>query len=238
MPTTIESVTISTVLEKRLKLENAQWAGALSIGTSWNTIRIGARVCLADSGAAMTGPIWALGVLSDPAVGMTNGPLTNATSHFVGQKSVAGAAWTRSTAPARYGYTSNNRGKRVGATDTHIASATSSWFSAVTTTRLIMMVEIIKGSPNFSLQQLVMGQTNALYADASYTHLLTAMQQGTLTAAATYLNGVQSGVYGASTVGAVAVDEGVNGSLNAVCAAWSFVIPACYISEVLFVKLA
>ena len=236
------SIEDSIVNDKRLILQTGQAARVLSIGTSWSTIRIGARLAFDDLGVTVRGnPRFYMGVLSSPSAGLANGPLTDTTSHFVGNID-QGTSWVRATSPTRYTVASSTsaKGKKVGATVTGIATAGGQrLYSGDTTIRVIQIGEIVKGSPNFTIR-LAQNTSTSTPADTTITQLETAMEAASMVAAVAYLDGEGIGDYVnvSSSDTAIAVDEGTDGSLDAICVAWSIDSPACYVSEVLFNKIA
>jgi hypothetical protein len=134
----------------------------------------------------------------------------------------------------------NVKGKKIGNTITGIATAGGQrLISGDTSIRAVQIVEIVKGSPNFTLS-VIMNNSSSTPADTSSTHLKTALESESMAAAVTYLNTLGVGAYVrvASANSALAVSEATDGYLDAVCVAWDRDFPACYVSEVLFAKVA
>jgi hypothetical protein len=243
MSTSIDSITVSSVLDKRLVLANSQAARVLTIGNTWSRIRLGIRIAIDDLGTSILGnPKLYLGMLSNPSVGLTNGPLTDLTSHFVGTYT-PGDTWTRQTGPPIHyngiDYT-NFAVKKVNAAFTVASNgtATMGMVAVPNTTRNIIIVEITKGSPNFTIKPCY--PNNSATADMSDPNwLIAAMEIGTFSSISTYLNTkTGTGSYSSVLSAAVAVDEGVNGPLNAVCVAWDRQTPAVHISDFYWAKMA
>lgn len=231
--------------DERLVLRTNQAARVLSIGTNWTTLRVGARITFDDFGFTVQGnPRFFMGVMSNPASGasgLTNGPLNYVTSHFVGNVDTT-QDWSRTAGPVKYTAASNlpAKGKKVGSAITGIATAAGQrMISGTTTLRTVQIVEIVKGSPNFTIR-LLMNNSTSTPADTTITHLKTAMVQASMAAAVTYLDGQGIGDYTlvSSPDNTLAVNEATDGFLNAVCIGWDRDFPACYVSELLFAKLA
>lgn len=240
---TISRYTINSVEDRHIVLSNSTIARKLEIGTNWNTLRILVRLSFDDFGANLTGtPRFWLGVLSNPSANVANGPLGSTTSHFVG--GVTGhTTWTRSTTPTRY-YMANaaafTMGKKVGGTTT-LTNGTLffHFYAQPSSIRTLFGVEIIKGSPNYTIHFLdhwYDGST--LVADVPLYVMQKCMTASTLNnAISTYLPAATYGTYGSLSV-TTAVDEGTDGPLNAICCAWDQVTPVCRISDLLWAKIA
>lgn len=154
----IRQRTISSVVDNRIVLSNSQFARAIPFGTTWNKIRIGVKWDITSSGGNLTGtPRFAIGVCSGNA--NLFGDAT--TTHFVGIRSNE-ATWTL-TNSNRYLVNGSTIQpiKKVGTTVT----AGTAFFSGVqwgigagaasaAADRTQCIVEITKGSPNFTIQML------------------------------------------------------------------------------------
>jgi len=237
MSTSILSRTISSILDKKLLLANSQWAATLSIGTSWTRIRIGWRWAAQDSGGNLGTTRSFAGVMASPASGLTNGPLGTSTSHFVGHIRVNTSV--RSTSPIIKWQITSLIGKRVGSTDTTTTpSTTATQLSGVPdSVRTVHIVEIQKGSPNFTIRQIIANGTNAL-VDVSLAGLKSVLDFDPFTSLDAQLDAVigGSGTRYLDSSATVAVDEGTDGALNAVVVAWPY-NNAMEFSEALFVKM-
>lgn len=248
MSTIIESVTISSLLEKRLVLSNSQWAAKLdSRFDGWTKLRIGMRFAFSDSGVAVPADArFFFGLLSNPSSGMANGPLGNSTSHYLGYRSSRTATWPRFTTPIVYyssgtGSPQNDLVKRVGSTDT-VTPITNFGMRQVSAAedsiRLAFVLEITKGSPNFTVNSIPVISTPGLAtADLALTEFKEAMNAPTMTGCETILEGY-TGLSLSQISAAIAVNEGTNGNLNAVCLGWNLINPLPNISEVLAAKMA
>ena len=229
MSVEIESVTIGAETERRLVLTNAQWAATMNLGTDWNTLRVGARMALDDTGGNITGtPRLYLGLTSSPTSGLTNGPLSGAsTKHFIGLIT-QGTQFTRSGSPLSYNVSSDLCGTKVGNTITGGGAAGLKLSAVPDTARIGTIVQIEKGSPNFTVRVSFFGGT---VADHTLVTMLSAMDVEDFTAAA--------GVLGQSAVsGTLAVDEATNGFFNALCVAWNRSASTLHVSEMFFSKFA
>lgn len=241
MSTAIDTITVGGTPDRRLVLSNSQVARVLSIGTSWNVLRIGLRLAFDDLGVTpQSVPRLFVGVLANPSAGLANGPLNAATSHFVGLIT-AYVAWTRVAGPpVAYTYgTFGGYGKKVGATITAVGGTSNTmYFSGTPATRRPgLIVQITKGSPNFTVE-LVMNSSTLVHDVPLAGNLVTAIEAGTLAQADTALEAASGGAYNSALSGAVAVNEAVDGFLNAVCVAWNTVDPVCRISEILWRKIS
>lgn len=242
MSTAIDTVTVGGVEDRRLQLANAQAARVIDIGTSWSKIRLGIRFAWDDTGANLGGtPRLCLGMLSNPNFPLTNGPLGATTGHFVGMATKFGD-WARSAGPpVRYTGTSPAFAavKKIGATFTSADMTTSITISgSPTTRRLLLILDITKGAPNFTFGAIwPFGAT--IFDAVSNTHLIDAMNIATFAAMKTYFDGLYAvNSYLASGTPVLAVDEATNGSLNAVCVAWDRATPTTHISDFIWKKMA
>lgn len=244
MSTSIDTVTIVTE-DRRLVLQNSQVARVINIGTSWSTLRIGVRWSMDDTGFSIGGtPRLYMGMMSGPTAGMANGPLTDLTSHFVGFVSTTGIM-TRTAGPY-YSVTdtssssSNIYAKKVGSTLT-LGSGTGIAISGVqaapSSKRSAFIVEIVKGAPNFTIN--ICRPNAAPVNDIATSNVLKQAMEATLmTDAATILATATGGTYGGTPTGTVAVSEGTNGYLDAICVAWDRSSPALHISDIMWAKKA
>lgn len=242
MSVSINTITIGGIEDRRLNLSNSQAARVITIGTSWTRLRVGIRFAFDDYGAnILTTPRLYLGAISSPSVGMANGPLTNATSHFVGLIT-ATATWARN-APSPVWYnlaTGSMYAKKINSTISTVAGTNVSVgvSGQPNLRRNIILVDILKGSPNFTIT-ICMPSGVAITGDVTQSaHLAEAMSKSALTDAATYIASIETGSYVGNATGALAVDEGANGFLNAVCVAWDRSSPSLNISDLMWAKMA
>lgn len=235
MSVEIETVTISAVDDKRLVLGNASAAFLHSQGNNFVRRRIGFRMAVDDTGANLTGtPRFYYGLMSSPSAGVANGPLGATTNHFLGVRS-NGSTWTRATSPTRYSFGTGNHQllKRINTTDTSIATSTAGALvpAEPTTRRSIWILDVLKGSPNWTISAVA--GNNTTHPDTSLEILQTAMNILTMTSVSAYLTAITGAAYGAAGSGTHAVDEATDGALNAIVLAWDRISPLMYVSEIM-----
>lgn len=248
MSLAIETITVGGIEDRRLEMSNVQAARYINIGTDWQTLRLGIRIAVVDTGASLLGPPRLYyGALSNPAAGMTNGPLTATCSHFVGFATGSFAShWARTAGPPPYYNISNGSAgiqtpavKKVGNTITPVvATAINSYIPTTgSLSRGISMMQIAKGSPNFTI--IMVGQTTATPPpDCTKNFLIDAMGQPTMSNAATRLSTLTGTTYSASTGLVLAVSEATDGFLDSICIAWNVASPLIYISDFFWAKMA
>src|SRR5207247_6157852 len=103
--------------------------------------------------------------------------------------------------------------------------------SYLSTTRNIFIVQITKGSPNFTLDHCGPIGFEGLN-DKSKTQLTNAMELGTIAGINTALS------YTAHSQPTLAVDESTNGTLNSICVAWDRTAAKLHISDLFWSKIA
>lgn len=199
-------------------MNNSRWARP--IGFSWSKIRIGVRWQV-DGSTNITGtPRMVIGVCS----GSSNIYGDATTTHFVGTRQNE-PTWTI-TGGNRYLVNGNTWEclKRVGTTDT--AGSGSLGLNAVqwgigpnaatpTANRSVFILDITKGSPNFTLQ-IMLGWNNtdsggAAPTDVSKENFLQNMMESTPVRAQ----------HRAGTARTLAVDESTNGTLDHINMHWN-----------------
>ena len=179
MATTVKLRTISAVDDKRIQLSNSccarKWT--TDLGTSWNSIRVGCRISITDSGANLTStPRLAFGIQS----GITNLWLdANGPTNWCGIVTTP-ATLTRHAGPPAY-YDVGNEvmylvAKKVGTTLTTGAAAWGSTFlpflfDATTASRSVIFLDILKGSPNYTFATMVHDQLGSVGDVSLYTYL-------------------------------------------------------------------
>lgn len=240
MATSILSRTFVDGLDKKLVLNNSQWAATMNIGTDWTRLRIGWRWALTDSGANITGasPGFMIGTMSSPASGMTNGPLGNSCSHFFGiiQRAANPTVTRQTTGFLRYGAWVPASAKKIGSTLTEGTGLNSLQIGYQPgTIRTAHIIEITKGSPNFTIQQVTMSSTTGVN-DMSLAGLEAAMNSATMAGAEIELDNVNA-AYTLSSAVTQAVSES-DGAFNAVVVGWTKTTNDMEFSEVLFAKMA
>lgn len=236
----IETVTIGSETEKRCIITETDFARLIAIGNSWDKVRLVARIAFSDAGADLSGdPEFWFGVMHNPSDEMDNGPMFDFTSHFVGVKTKA-VAWSRLTSPTRYHVPPDDAllaVKRV--LDTNVeANLTPSqhlgiYFSAAPATmRWPLFIEIVKGSPNFTVQAVWPAENSALVFDLTSAQMHSVLQEPSMTDVGVALTNLSGMTYLVSTAIGLAVDEGTDGALNAVCISLQTNLVSLYISDI------
>lgn len=227
MASTIFERTISGTPDKRILMQNSQFARSLIVGSSWNEIRVGIRASQRDSGANITGtPRFAVGL----SAGTANIFGDATTDHWVGVLSTA-ATWTRANLGADfyYGDIVARPAKRVAAVTTTGTQFTGAGVytmaDAPDGNRWCYFVHITKGSPNFSIRLL------------SWDNVFIDISQATFKAQLETPTPVVS-QHTWHTAQTIAVNEAVDGFLNAVNIAWDRSSPEIEISDIGVVKFA
>lgn len=228
MASTILLRTISSVADKRIVLQNSNFARPFTIPLGWTKLRFGVRLSMTDSGANVTStPRLAIGLCS----GNTNLFLDATTTHFLGFIWNA-ATWTRQVGPPVSYYPGAGAvclAKRIGTTNTIVGTPGENplIYDATTANRNAVYCDITKGSPNFTGKLFI-----RTVAAASDVDLNTFLTQSELASPTITNHSVLTGV---STI---AIDEAANGTLDHVCVAWDRSTPQIEISDLVVVKLA
>lgn len=227
-----------------MTLSNSQIARVIDIGTNWTRLRIGWRWQLDDPGGTLAGTssLW-IGLLANPTTNMSNGPLGVTTSHFLGMANLAGGPFTRNTVPSvYYNVSSMTPVKRVTATNTTNAFGGGSNLMGArpTVARQIVLLEITKGSPNFTVQAALAQNAGASSLDdMSLGVLISSLEQNTMANAVSVINAAQgANAATITTAPTIAVNEATDGFLNSICFAWTRTAPLLYISDIVYSKLA
>lgn len=224
--------TISAAQDNRIVVGNGLFLRPLPFGTDWNSIRVGVRWSMRDSGANLTGtPRCFLGVCS----GDTNAYGDATTTHAVGVDFNA-ATWTR--AASNYSITPASSlfgAKRVNTTTTRTATFSTAWAignqsAASNADRTVWVVYITKGSPNFTLQTFYRNTTSiAPPADVS---LATFLEQIAVSGTPIITNHTQSAAL------TLAVDEGTDGDLDHINFHWDRATPEIEICDIAVVRMS
>lgn len=227
MASTIFERTISGTPDKRILMQNSQFARPLIIGSTWTELRIGIRASQRDSGATITGtPRFAVGL----SAGTANIFGDATTDHWVGVVSTA-ATWARANLGADfyYGDIATRPAKKVGVTLTTGAlfggPGSFTEADAPDGNRWCYFVHITKGSPNFSIRLLSWDNTFIDISQATF--------RGQLETPSPVVS--QHTWHAAQTI---AVNEAVDGFLTAVNIAWDRSSPEIEISDLGVVKFA
>lgn len=228
--------TISAVDDKRLVLANGEALRNLAYLNNWTTVRIGLQISCELSAAISGTPQLAFGL----SAGASHGFGDPVTTHFVGARPTATSATFGGTAPHYTQLTAWKPCKKVSGTITDGAA-----FTGVTTAtipkasdlvRQIVIVQVTKGSPNFTVQIVALTNATPIATDMTDTLFVNAMQAADMAGAAAALDG--SGYYAASSVVSVAVDEATNGNLDSVDVFWDRTSTPMEISSIRHRKVA
>lgn len=220
----ILSRTISSVVDKRIVLSNSQFARLLPIST-WSKLRIGVRWHMRNNGANLgTGPRLAVGLCRNT----TNLFGDSTTDHFVGW--VTDGSWAFFTPPNQYTTLGGKPATRIGSTltlGTVFAAGNNIPADAAGSSndRKIFFVDITKGSPNFTIA-LFAWSSGAI--DVTNNQFLIQMEAAT----PSLTN------HAAVASQTIAVNEGTNGTLNAVNLSWSQSTPEVEICDLAIARLS
>jgi hypothetical protein len=209
MPVVIKQRTISAVVDKRIQIDRDQIGRLVTLPSNWSKIRVGVRYQMLHVDAAIPyTPRLALGL----GRGTTNMVGDAGCEHFVGMittdpqmnwngsnySNVVFAPCTKVGATLTVG-ANGSGGGLVGGAETDSAK------------RLVMFCDITKGSPNFSIRPFF--QFFIFDTDCSRETFLTQMAVDPPT--------VANCAYDGGAARTIAVDEGANGTLNAVQCWWN-----------------
>lgn len=201
---TIITRTIAAASEVAASISNAAIARSVFLPAGWTKIRVGARLHTTNSGAALGGtPRFAFGLCK----GTSNILGAASVDHFAGLITTE-ATWSLQAGPF-YGGNTCAPAKKVGASLTvganfSINSVYPANAAAAGADRVLHFIDITKGSPNYTFQAFM--QNSGTIGDVSAATFLAQMQAATPVLS----NHAQSaGV-------ALAVDEGANGTFDAV----------------------
>lgn len=205
--------TISSVTDKKLSLSNGKALRPFEYTNTWSVVRVGILFSLNGSANILGTPQLTLGVCA----GELGWP--DATDNFVGMRSsIAISSWAYNAgAPAYYNIGTPTVAKKVGAVITsgggigigaYASSAPSSIRSAI-------IVEISKGTPDFTVIVAVPASSAAAQTDvtpALFTDMMNAL-------ALSDVGSIVTG-YNASSGITIAVDEGTDGDLDHMAIYW------------------
>lgn len=175
-----EIITVSS--DKILKLLNSQGGRMPVYAGSWTKMRIGVRFCLPAVAALPGSPKLVIGVCSGPA-GPSDAAYANAsTTNFCGVKTNT-SNWTFAGTPGTNGYFGAIDWrviKRIGTTETaagaDIGSGGNNYHSANEGKRSVVILQIEKGSPNYTFRLVSPANGSAAQHDVTDTELLEFME--------------------------------------------------------------
>lgn len=225
--------TIGGIDDNRLSIGNEQAARLRQIGTNWTTIRLGLRLSVNGSASISGTPRFALGLCSGTTMLLGSA----STKHFVGVRSAVGT-WTRTTGPPAYysvaGSPSIRAIKRVGTTLTtgnEIAPCYIS--SAPASVRSVFLLNIVKGSPNYSLQCGMATTSAAGQTDVSLAQFEQMLALESISGISAIVTG-----YGTATGTTIAVNEANDGLLDAMQILWDRSSPEIEVSDIGYARIA
>ncbi len=226
MSNIIKLRTISSVDDKRARLANSNFARLWSsdLGTTWTKIRIGCRLSIEDSGAAISGAKFAFGICS----GTSNIFMDATTTHWLGViHGNYGATLNRGAGPPVQYNNYIELYKKVATTLTLIDFGNSNTVymrDCTTANRAVMFLDITKGSP-FTLRLFCCTSASG---DVSVTTYLDQLPVASPT--------ITGHAFGNAVT--TTIDEATNGYFNAVNVAWDKSSPAIEISDLAVVRLS
>lgn len=222
--------------ERRLVPSNSHWAALLDIAPGWTNIRFGWRWAIENFNSIN---LWDtqcyMGMMTTPDSGITNGPLSWQTAHFVGTRRINYANYTVAAVP--YWATSWQMSKKIGTTITNGAPAISQCLmsSDPSQLRTAHFLDIVKGSPNYTITHITCEGVSALLDIEERSVIEDAMNTATPATVAssmnTYIGG--GGTRYTASGATVAVNEGADGTLTSFVCGWPLQ-QGLYISEILF----
>jgi hypothetical protein len=230
MPATI--ITYSG--DKRIQLSNSQLIRRPIYYNSWTKMRIGIHFCIPAAASIGGTPRLYLGICS----GLTNGIGDATTTNFVGFMT-NNATMTRTSLAGPNIYSGSLAWrfiKKVGTTfNFNTADAATSFFlSMQQPVRHGLIVEITKGSPNYSMQAAYPTANGATATDLSDTQMLGLMEMTNMSDAGTVVTNYAGGSFTNTTI---AADE-VAGSFNAINVFWDRTVAPLEISAIYHRKVA
>lgn len=235
MGSIIVTETISSVVDQRIGLQNSFFARPHGI-SSWNTLRIGIRLQMENTGANLSGnPHIFFGLCCGTSAPMGSAIPTHAVGWWTNPATWVYTAASGSNLTYYAGNTTNSCAGIVtvkGVTTASGVSAVAVQFNfpadPTAATRRMVFTDIFKGSPNYTFRVFI---PNAAVAapDVLNTDFLAQLVKTTPS--------FTNHTYGASS-GAVAVNEAVNGTLDCVNIWWNRSVPKIHICDLALYKLA
>lgn len=218
MSQSIISRTISSVVDQRLVLSNGQAKRTFSYLTSWNVIRIGMLISFDGTSAAnLTGtPLMLLAIMKDTANGFGN----PSADHVVGARTIA-TQFTYNAGSGNPYFSSANPlqlVKKIGSTVTAgTGFGSGAFFTAnQTAKRNALILEITKGSPNFTISAIYPTSATIAQFDVTPSVFEDMMNASSMANAAA----VPSTAYSAQGGVTIAIDETTNGFFNGINLFW------------------
>jgi hypothetical protein len=149
------STTFSGSPDIGLQLGNEEWVRTLAIGSSWNYIRIGVLMCITGSASTSSGsPGLAIGMCSGTSLPFNNASCQNFVGvQFPGSYSYTGGASPYFSFGSGNGFACKKLGSSITNAATNLPDGMGMGVNGVGATpkRGIVFVDIIKGSPNYTI---------------------------------------------------------------------------------------
>lgn len=221
--------TVLSVTDKRIVLGAEQLGRTISIGTNWNKIRIGMRC---STTYTSTSPLPLLFGLCSGTTAMAGDATPE---HFVGVRfDVAGWGVTNYTGfLSAYGWAC----KIVDGTATQTGNdSTGAWMAKTANCTGALMLEITKGSPNFTISKIrSIGTTSGTptYSSEDITQAL--FEQAMLSAASPPSIAGHIGQWASNTI---AVNEATDGYLDTINIKWGDPVATLDINEIAWARLS
>jgi hypothetical protein len=235
MSQTIVSRVIGSVTDKRASLSNGQLVRYFGFLDNWNVIRIGMQFSFNNTVDIIGTPRLAFGIVN--GVDVDAGFGAAATRHFLGVASSPSATtWTFNAGPPAYNSHANSwrSVKKIGATETLITNANAIKASAApTSARSVMMIQFVKGAPNYTIDFVTPNTVAAVQTDITDSLFQQMMEALNMSDA----NSIVSG-YAASGAQAVAIDTATNGVFDALNIYWDKTAANVEVSQVRFRKIS
>lgn len=227
--------TITGVDDKRLVLANGEALRNLAYLNNWTKVRIGLQLSCELSADISGTPQIALGL----SAGATHGFGDPVTTHFVGIRPIGSSATYSGSAPHFASIGGWKPCVKVVGTITDGTTFTGATTALIPKSsdlyRGSLIVEITKGSPNFTVQMVsCINAVTPAFVDVTDTHFLDAMQAADMAGAAAALGGG----YSQSSTVSVAVDETTHGNLDSVDVFWDRTSTPMEISAIRHRKVA
>jgi hypothetical protein len=226
------SATIATISgDKRIQLANSQLIRRPIILNNWTTIRIGLRLCFPSAASILGTPNLSVGIGS----GLTNGIGDTTTTNWLGFVALA-TTWTITAGPPAYGAQNNGRLRKKVATTVTTNGVTfmNGFFSLDQATLSMLIVEITKGSPNYSAVCVYPGNAASVQTAATQAQLIQIMEAAAGAAASTATSLIPGYTSNSDTM---AFSE-VAGNVDAIQIYWDRTSVNCEISDVFYRKVA
>lgn len=226
MASVIKVRTISSQQEVAIQVANSCFARKLSIPAGWQTVRVGLRLHMDNTGAGLSTPQFGFGLCS----GSVNIFGDASVGHFLG--AVSSGPWSFQT--TFYNNTSFQPAKKVGSTLTAGTTftqnaAVQSGAASNTADRALLFVDITKQFPTPSLYTLnLFYLANTSGVDVSAATFLQVMEEVTPSLAS----------HGYSSGQTIAVDESVDGTFDSINVSWNRTTPFIEICDIAFARLA